>query len=59
MLFKGQVAGLQVFTSSGEPSENVSMRMRGVGSINSSTEPLFILDGSPISSGVFTALNPK
>ena len=56
---QGQVAGLQVFTSSGEPSENVSMRMRGVGSINSSTEPLFILDGSPISSGVFTALNPS
>ncbi len=56
---QGQVAGLQVFTSSGEPSENVSMRMRGVGSINSSTEPLFILDGAPISSGVFTALNPS
>ena len=56
---QGQVAGLQVFTSSGEPSENVSMRMRGVSSINSSTEPLFILDGSPISSGVFTALNPS
>ncbi len=56
---QGQVAGLQVFTSSGEPSENVSMRLRGVGSINSSTEPLFILDGSPISSGVFTALNPS
>lgn len=56
---QGQVAGLQVFTSSGEPSSNVSMRLRGVGSINSSTEPLFILDGSPISSGVFTALNPS
>ncbi|MEY8474876.1 SusC/RagA family TonB-linked outer membrane protein [Parabacteroides johnsonii] len=56
---QGQVAGLQVFTSSGEPSENVSMRLRGVGSINSSTEPLFVLDGSPISSGVFTALNPS
>lgn len=56
---QGQVAGLQVFTSSGEPSENVSMRLRGVGSINSSTEPLFVLDGSQISSGVFTALNPS
>ena len=56
---QGQVAGLQVYTSSGEPSENVSMRLRGVGSINSSTEPLFVLDGSPISSGVFTALNPS
>ena len=35
------------------------MRLRGVSSINSNTEPLFILDGSPISSGAFTALNPN
>ena len=56
---QGQVAGLQVFTSSGEPSSSASMRIRGVSSINSSSEPLFILDGSPISSGAFTALNPN
>ena len=56
---QGQVAGLQVFTPSGEPSAGVSMRLRGVSSINSSSEPLFILDGSPISSGAFTALNPN
>ena len=35
------------------------MRLRGVSSINSSSEPLFILDGSPISAGTFTALNPN
>ena len=56
---QGQVAGLQVFTTSGEPSAGVNMRLRGVSSINSSSEPLFILDGSPISSGAFTALNPN
>lgn len=56
---QGQVAGLQVFTPSGEPSGSVVMRLRGVSSINSNTEPLFILDGSPISSGAFTALNPN
>lgn len=56
---QGQVAGLQVFTSSGEPSSSVSMRIRGISSINSDSEPLFILDGSPISSGAFTALNPN
>ncbi len=56
---QGQVAGLQVFTPSGEPSESVSMRLRGVSSINSSSQPLFILDGSPISVGAFTALNPN
>ena len=56
---QGQVAGLQVFTSSGEPTAGVSMRIRGISSISASTTPLFILDGSPISSGAFTALNPN
>ena len=56
---QGQVAGLQVFTSSGEPSAATSMRIRGVTSINASTEPLFILDGSEISYSTFTSLNPN
>lgn len=56
---QGQVAGLQVFTPSGEPSEGVSMRLRGVSSIEGSSAPLFILDGSPISSSTFTSLNPN
>ncbi len=56
---QGQVAGLQVFTSSGEPSATASMRIRGVTSINASTEPLFILDGSEISQQTFLSLNPN
>ena len=56
---QGQVAGLQVFTSSGEPSASVSMRIRGVTSINASTTPLYILDGSEITSSAFTMLNPN
>lgn len=56
---QGQVAGLQVFTSSGEPSATVSMRLRGVNSINASNTPLFILDGSPVSSSIFYSINPN
>lgn len=56
---QGQVAGLQVFTSSGEPSATTSMRVRGVTSIESNTEPLFILDGSEISQQTFLSLNPN
>ena len=52
---QGQVAGLQVFTESGEPSAVSSMTIRGVTSINASTEPLYILDGSEISSSAFLA----
>lgn len=54
---QGQVSGLQVFTSSGEPSAGISMRLRGVSSINASNTPLIILDGSPVATDVFNALN--
>ena len=54
---QGQVSGLQVFSSSGEPTENVSMRLRGVNSINASSTPLIVLDGAPVSMSVFNALN--
>ena len=56
---QGQVAGLQVFTSSGEPSATTSMTIRGTTSINASSEPLFILDGSEISANTFVSLNPN
>ena len=56
---QGQVAGLQVMTSSGEPTATSSMRIRGVSTLNAGTEPLYILDGAPVSSSVFTSLNPN
>ena len=56
---QGQVAGLQVFSSTGEPGSDVTMRLRGVNSINASNTPLFILDGSPVDVGIFTSLNPN
>ena len=54
----GQVSGLSVLSGSGDPSKSASIRLRGVSSINAGTTPLFILDGSPISSTVFNSLNP-
>lgn len=56
---QGQVAGMQVFTSSGEPTASSSMRVRGYTSLNAGTAPLYILDGAPVSSDVFTSLNPN
>ena len=54
---QGQVSGLQIFSSTGEPMSTVSMRLRGVNSINASSTPLFVLDGSPVSASVFNTLN--
>ena len=55
----GQVSGLSVLSSAGDPSQSASIRLRGVNSIMSSNQPLFILDGSPISSSFFATLNPS
>lgn len=56
---QGKVAGLQIFNTSGEPQSSVSMRIRGVSSLNLSNAPLYILDGVPVSSNVFTSINPQ
>ena len=55
----GQVSGLSVLSSAGDPSQSASIRLRGVNSIMSSNQPLFILDGSPISASFFATLNPS
>lgn len=56
---QGQVAGLSVLSSSGEPSATASIRLRGVNSLTANNDPLFILDGAPITNDVFNALNPS
>lgn len=69
-LLQGQVAGLAV-QSSGEPGEKSTIRIRGNNSLgirakddaelvsaNRANEPLYILNGSPISSDVFSTINP-
>lgn len=56
---QGQVAGLTVIASSGEPSEPVNMTIRGTNSINSGTEPLYVLDGTVITASDFSAINPS
>ncbi|XJR90927.1 TonB-dependent receptor plug domain-containing protein [Elizabethkingia anophelis] len=42
----GKVAGVQVI-SSGQPGSQPTIRMRGIGSINASSDPLIVLDGIP------------
>lgn len=56
---QGQTPGLTVVSNSGEPSKAASFKIRGTNSINSGTDPLFILDGVPISSSDFNTLSPS
>lgn len=56
---QGQVAGLSILSNSGEPSQvDNSIRIRGVNSLSGANTPLYILDGAPVNSAVFTTLNP-
>lgn len=47
----GKVAGLQISTSSGQAGSSTSVRVRGIGSMNASNEPLYVIDGVPVVSG--------
>lgn len=45
--FEGSVAGVQTTATSGTPGSSAKIRIRGIGSISSSQEPLIVVDGVP------------
>ncbi len=47
----GRVAGVQVTASSGQAGAVTNIRIRGIGSMNASNEPLYVIDGVPAISG--------
>ncbi|RZK67248.1 MAG: SusC/RagA family TonB-linked outer membrane protein, partial [Pedobacter sp.] len=42
---QGKTAGAQISQNSGDPAGGMSVRLRGISSVNSSSEPLYIIDG--------------
>ena len=54
---QGKVPGLNI-TADGNPSGSTGVQIRGVGSFNSSSTPLYIIDGVPTTSGMHE-LNPN
>jgi TonB-linked SusC/RagA family outer membrane protein len=48
----GKVAGVQVSQVSGAPYSGTKIRVRGVGSVNASSEPLYVIDGYPVGGNV-------
>ncbi len=55
-LLQGQVAGVQVTQSTGAPGDGINITIRGVSSIGSSSDPLYVVDGLPTTSISF--INP-
>jgi TonB-linked SusC/RagA family outer membrane protein len=57
---QGQIPGLNISTGSGQPgSNNTTVILRGVGSINGNIEPLYVIDGVPQNSDNFRSINPN
>lgn len=53
----GRAAGVQVLQNTGAPGGSVSVRIRGTNSIQGSNEPLYVVDGFPLSGSNPTVLN--
>ncbi len=50
-LIQGKVAGVQVINNTGAPGGATTIRIRGISSIRSGNQPLFVVDGVPLSGG--------
>jgi len=48
-ILQGRAAGVQVTTTSGTPGAGFNVRVRGSGSINAGSQPLYIVDGVQLS----------
>jgi len=64
-VLQGRAAGVQVTQNSGIPGGSTSIRIRGINSLNSSNEPIFVIDGVVIdgstgssSSNALSSINP-
>lgn len=56
-MLQGKVPGVQVLNQSGKPGEAATIRIRGKGTLNSSVDPLWVVDG--VVSGTGAQLNPN
>ena len=54
---EGNTTGVQVTSATGQPGESASIRIRGFGSVNASSAPLYVVDGA-IYNGSLGDINP-
>jgi TonB-linked SusC/RagA family outer membrane protein len=54
----GEVAGVRVINTSGQPGTEATIRIRGIGSVNGNRDPLYVVDGVPFT-GSINSINPN
>lgn len=57
LALSGRAAGVQIIQNTGAPGASVSVRIRGTNSIRGDNEPLYVIDGFPISGSNPSILN--
>ena len=50
-LIRGKVAGVSIVSNSGAPGDDSNVLIRGIGSLNLNSNPLYVLDGVPLDAG--------
>ncbi len=51
---QGSVPGVNIISSGGQPGDNATIRIRGIGSINASQDPLIVVDGAAFNGNLNT-----
>jgi TonB-dependent starch-binding outer membrane protein SusC len=54
-LMQGRAAGVQITQSNGEPGGGINVRIRGTSSVLAGNNPLFVIDGVPLSGDIVSA----
>ncbi len=57
-ILEGSTSGIQTTSNSGQPGSSPDVRIRGLGTINTSSSPLYIVDGAEYS-GSLASINPS
>ena len=56
---QGQLAGVNITASTGQPGAKSEVIIRGYSTINGNTDPLYVIDGFPSNADNFRSLNPN
>ncbi|WP_161890563.1 SusC/RagA family TonB-linked outer membrane protein [Pontibacter russatus] len=54
---QGRAAGVQISQNSGTPGAGISVRVRGATSISADNQPLYVVDGVPLTTGDYSQLD--
>jgi TonB-linked SusC/RagA family outer membrane protein len=57
-ILQGNASGVLAVSGSGQPGESPTIRIRGIGSVNASSDPLFVVDGA-VYGGNINNINPN